>query len=802
MIKRLLIAGLIFMSFTALASHMKGGEITWEKTSNGQFIFELKVYRECGSGAASFPAIQIIAGPNGNINLSRDTAYGVNPICTGPGQIVCSTTIPGSGGTEVHIYRSSPITLQGTPPASGWKFSHTSCCRAPGVVNLTNSGSSPFYFESVMYPGAASSSPKFAAYPNQILTNYNKTYNAGAISPNPDDSLHHVLVDVRVNATGLAGYSGGYSGVAPFPGPSTNPSNGAISIDGNTGLVSYDIQSAVNGSYAFAVEVEQWRNGIKVGRIYRDFMVSYSSSSSPNSVPSVAIDTSMHQNINRTSANYYEAVVSPGDTLDFRMAASDFDNNPSNMLPQVISFDAKGRSLDISYTASGIANGAKLSPVSPQTSFSQALNNNIQFSWAVNATHLQNPYHFFTFSFKDDQCPSPGISFVILKVIVKKAASISADTLAVCVGDSVQLEGRTNTNTYQWTPVSGLSDPTVKNPKASPAASGYYYLSNGSGSQDSVYVHVTQPGTIDLAFANGKLELTDTNATTNRTWYYNGVPFYYPHDTLTPLGFGDYWVKASQGACGLVSDTVNINTSHSFSVIDPNNGGYFGAALPLTGSHGFAFSINQNAAINSITIIGVEDLHKRSAGYDLNVKIYDAAQVEVFTKDVSLTPPFYGPLTIPVGYSLTANSDYTLAISGDTAYSFKFYESTSYPATPHQNGITLKGAYEGQNRQFPTQPTNYLMPVSFNTDVQTVGVSENVASQIMVYPNPVTDRFTVEGLSGYSKIQLLNVNGQVVYERSSNEGSIEVERGDLASGVYFVKISNAKSSAVHKVFFK
>lgn len=799
MFKRLLVAGFILMGLTTTASHMKGGEITWKKTSSGQFIFELRVYRECGTGAASFPPTQIISGPNGNINLSRDTAYSVNPNCTGPGQIVCN--VLGYGGTEVHVYRSSPISLQGTPPTSGWKFTHTACCRAAGVVNLTNSGGSSFYLESVMYPGAAASSPKFAAHPNEILTNYNKTYNAGAISPNPGDSLHHVLVNVRTSASGAAAYAVGYNGASPFPNSSTNAANGSISIDANTGLVTYDIQLGVNGSYAFAVAVEQWRNGIKIGRIYRDFLVTYNNGSASNSAPSVSIDTAQYQNITQTSSEAYEVIVSPGDTLDFRMHGSDFDNIPSNMLPQVISFDAKGRSLDVSYTASGIANGAKLNPVAPQTGFSQAINNNIQFSWPIDVSHLQNPYHFFTFSFKDDQCPAPGISFVTLKVIVKKAAHILADTMAVCAGDSVQLKGHTDNNTYQWSPAAGLSDPSVKNPMAAPSSSGYYYLSNGSGDMDSVYVHVTQPGSIDLAFTNGKLELTDTNATTNKTWYYNGVPFYYPHDTLTPFGFGDYWVKASQEACGLVSDTVNINTSHSFSVIDPTNGGYFGTALPQAGSHGFTFSINQNVNVNSITIIGVEDLHKRSAGYDLNVKMYDDTQTEVFNKDVTLTPPFYGPLTIPVGYNITANSDYTLAISGDTAYSFKFYESTSYPATPHQNGIKLKGAYEGLNRQFPTQPTNYLMPVSFNTDVQTVGISEAAVSEIEIYPNPVADRFTIMGLRGSTTVELMNVSGKVIAQYSTKEGTIEVGRGDLASGVYFIKVSGEKGHSIHKVFF-
>src|SRR5690606_25223629 len=281
-----------------------------------------------------------------------------------------------------------------------------------------------------------------------------------------------------------------------------------------------------------------------------------------------------------------------------------------------------------------------LTPVSPQTGFASADTNEVNFKWAVQNEHY-NPYnnsHFFTFTFKDDQCPYPGMTSVTLQVVVQKAVSISVDTLQLCAGDSIQLSGYSKSGNYAWSPAAGLSDPSVANPMASPAASGYYYLNDPvSGVSDSVYVEVTTPAAFTLAQSGGFIVLTDANPATSTMWYYNGIPFYYPHDSLYILGYGDYWVKGVVGPCPLLSDTVRIDTGTTFSVSDPSMGAYNGTNAPISGSQGITFALSQAANLESVSIPGLVDLFaKKSSGYELNLKIYDANQTEVFTTDVTL----------------------------------------------------------------------------------------------------------------------------------------------------------------------
>jgi hypothetical protein len=64
------------------------------------------------------------------------------------------------------------------------------------------------------------------------------------------------------------------------------------------------------------------------------------------------------------------------------------------------------------------------------------------------------------------------------------------------------------------------------------------------------------------------------------------------------------------------------------------------------------------------------------------------------------------------------------------------------------------------------------------------------------------DELTIQGLEGASSISFVDVNGKVVKEQRVNEtGSIKRSL-DLASGIYFVKISTAGKIATIKIIIK
>jgi gliding motility-associated-like protein len=74
---------------------------------------------------------------------------------------------------------------------------------------------------------------------------------------------------------------------------------------------------------------------------------------------------------------------------------------------------------------------------------------------------------------------------------------LQGETKKICRGASVQLTAQPGAASYQWSPITGLSDPTISNPIANPLVDTRYYLtvtsSAGCVSTDSVNVSVTQP---------------------------------------------------------------------------------------------------------------------------------------------------------------------------------------------------------------------------------------------------------------------------------------------------------------------
>ncbi|MCH8556041.1 MAG: hypothetical protein LAT76_12845, partial [Schleiferiaceae bacterium] len=183
----LLVALFSATGYEASATHTYGGEITWicdqdpNSPTFGQFRFFLYLFRDCSPNTATLGNNYTINtnAPGGNIPVTRISQSDVSPTCavgTG-GNIVCGSAPPsgytgtnGKGPIELHVYQSTWRTMAGTPPATGWQFTWSLCCRPTNVLNLTNSSGQQHTLRAFMYPynpggGAASTSPCFDSSP-------------------------------------------------------------------------------------------------------------------------------------------------------------------------------------------------------------------------------------------------------------------------------------------------------------------------------------------------------------------------------------------------------------------------------------------------------------------------------------------------------------------------------------------------------------------------------------------------------------------------------------------------------------
>ena len=456
--KRLLFLLLLTSCFLqSSASHLMGGEITWQCLPTGEYRFFMKLYRDCNG--VSFPTTGIsldVSNKPGltSIPMTIISQTDISPDCNANSgvPITCAgATGSTAGAVEEFYFQSNPIILNGVPPAAGWIFSYSNCCRNSAITNLPNAGGLGFTLRAIMYSfnlqnanPCFDSSPFFVESPNTIIcSGYPFTYNPTAIDPEID-SLVYSWAQPLDDFTGGAwtasnpapiGFSPGYSFTSPLPGPAQNPNNVAATLNSTTGEVSYT--SFTNGVFVTVNKVSAYKCGIVIAEIFRDLQITLKVCNSlspgvPNLPPTVTkpfIDP-VTGNFTLTTDTVYA-----GEVVNFLMSATDFDyhpllatNDPSSGGFQRLVFVANGAEFGANYTNPNagciIPPCATLSPPPPQPPVLAATA--VTFNWQTSCAHLgytngcvnfSNEYTFIIKSL-DDFCPAPGITTTTVKIVV------------------------------------------------------------------------------------------------------------------------------------------------------------------------------------------------------------------------------------------------------------------------------------------------------------------------------------------------------------------------------------------------
>ncbi len=786
-IKHLFFVLSIVTVLPANANHEVGGELYFECLGNNKYKFVLKMWRDCVNNQTWLGPSRWMYGPNDTVILKRDSLVDLTYQCLGPGGGGCGSTTF-TGGSEMAVF-SDTITLQGKPPATGWIFTVTASNSPAGVVNKPSN--TPYAFKCTMYPstinGGCNTAPHYLSNPIQPITRATKSISVLVHKPHIEDSIYYDFYN-------SLSYNPGYSYTSPFPNPATNSINSPITINHQTGLVEFNVQSGGTGWYVYEVAAEQWRNGQLLSKVNR-LSHTYGNFTVASPVPNVTIDTSQFNMIR--SGNEYKLIAFVGDTLNFVMNAINTG--------RYVRFTAMGTPMTLPWNpSSSFASEANAVPVAPQASLENFSSSNIRFNWLLQNEHVKNnrTSHFFNFQFFNRDCPTVGVSNISLEVEVRHSVYLADDTLRLCQGDSVKLIGQTRSNTFLWTAKNSLYSSSDTLPVVVPSASTMYYLTDPlfPSMGDSIYVEVTPNDTFSLRLVNNLLTLTDSNYTTNRIWYYNNIPFSYPFDTLPPFALGDYFVEAQKENCRFMSDTVSVTTGVFTSVFNPFNGNFFGNQLPISGSMGVTFQVSQGQNVLTTTIPGVRDVNGKTGGYDLNLKIYDSAQVEIFKMDTTLVRPITGLITLKTPVQLKPLRDYTVAITGDTGYVFSLIEGVSFPYTPYNNGVTVISGTEGAALGFPAQSSLYMLPICLTYD-KDVSLLEIDDASFNLYPNPGENHTVVSGISHAQSISLFNVNGEEVF-RAKPEGrqtDYTISRNGMPSGIYFLKVKYNEKEVVRKL---
>ncbi len=263
------------------ATHIVGGELSYECLGGQQYRITMKVYRDCFFGQASFddPArIAIYTGSNGttlfdNLLVDLDQIDNIPPVVSNP----CLTP-PSNVCVEVGLYQEV-VTLPYDP--DGYHFAYQRCCRNNTITNITNpqaAGATYTIYISDEAQQTCNNSPTFADFPPIVIcVNEDINFDNSATDIEGDQIIYSFCAPflggsqaTPVPATAAPPpynqvnfVTPPYTAGAPLAGIPT------VTIDPNTGLISGTPQNL--GQFVVGICIEEYRNGQLLSITKRDF---------------------------------------------------------------------------------------------------------------------------------------------------------------------------------------------------------------------------------------------------------------------------------------------------------------------------------------------------------------------------------------------------------------------------------------------------------------------------------------------------------------------------------------------------
>ena len=263
-----------FIPFSTFATHIVGGSLTYEQLGGSTYRVTLKLYRDCKPGSAAFPGSVTIEVRlnNGNafttINIPFPGATSVPP------NIDTCAVNPGICLEEA-IYTK---VVTGLPPSpGGYHLYYQYCCRNSTLMNIVNPlAAGETWYAHIPDNGVviSNSSPKWVKPPPVfVCQGNNMSVNHAATDADGDSLVYSLYTPYSDQAIT---YPGGVFTTAPVTWSGTYGANNPLdpATPGSLTITPAGILHGIPptiGQFVAGVRCEEWRNGVKIGEILRDF---------------------------------------------------------------------------------------------------------------------------------------------------------------------------------------------------------------------------------------------------------------------------------------------------------------------------------------------------------------------------------------------------------------------------------------------------------------------------------------------------------------------------------------------------
>ncbi len=474
----LCVAFSFFLCSFSTASHIAGGNITYECLGNDQYRVIMELFRDCGgnvdAGNIKEIAISSDCGMNKTTTLELRDSSEITQLCPGRiGDSECNGGgLPGFQGFTYTGVVSLP------EDCDAYRFRWNKCCRNESR-NIDQSQQKNLFIESTLNTANAdcNNSPVFYGQPVPFVCGGQFIHYSLESFEADGDSLAFSLVPAWGKNGVKLPYQPGYTGNEPIPG---------ITVDSGKGDLKFQAPDSI-GVYIVTLRVKEYNaNGKRIGTVRRDlqFVVLGCSDPPPFSPDSGngAID-SLKGGAQKTDDHALKMCA--GESFCFDVAIESPEPGDSIRLR------------------------SNVSSVLPGASFKWTNGNPARATICWNDTGGVSGERSFRIVADNQECPVNGRTTFTYDLKIKPRTLALSDHPIICGDQAAQLEAKGG-STFDWTVIAGdpmdignnFSCDSCSDPVASPDSTTSYELtgtlSSGCVNRDTITVEVVPDFNVEL----------------------------------------------------------------------------------------------------------------------------------------------------------------------------------------------------------------------------------------------------------------------------------------------------------------
>jgi hypothetical protein len=438
----------------------------------------------------------------------------------------------------------------------------------------------------------------------------------------------------------------------------------------------------------------------------------------------------------------------------------------------------------------------------------------------------------------------------IIRVLLGDAVYVTATATpdSICPGVPSQLMAKTvrgkSPFTFSWTPTTGLNNPNIANPVASPVVSTWYHVhvvdSVSHTATDSILIRVIHtpitPGAI-----NGPLQLCDDSIAVYSVQTVPDATSYswmVPSDAQILSGQNTPSITVHWGSSGGIISVIAGNkcgnsnptvievtltgppsspaiiqgpsktcngTTVSYTV-DPVPGAtyYFWTvpsdAVILSGQNSDSISVLWGPNAGNVSIVA-----RNTCGESIPLIRFIGLE--------TLPPPAGEIIGTDTVCSNQETYSYSVqSIVGATSYSWTIPNGTTIISGLQSNAMVLRISPSAMSGAITVQGHNSCGVGASSLKNIIVKVCTGIAinseePKVLIYPNPAESALNIiTNLEGQFDLKILDLRGQVVYQKSCDNSTTEfihkIDVSAFSRGIFFLKLTGNTTFAVKKIILQ